>query len=135
MAVVDKFLFLFSLKMFNCLLDCDPIQMNGTTCINLSSYRYCTFLEWVHACTCTGYYDVQGGSEFFLLWMKFLSVTIQMKATEQYFPVQELIIMLYKLIITFEQPLNNTCTILKCDHSNKSYLIAVFSNPKVQGGL
>ena len=35
--------------------------MNGTTCINLSSYQYCTFLEWVHACTCTVYNDVQGG--------------------------------------------------------------------------
>ena len=56
------------------------------------------------------------------LWMKFLSVTIQMKAIEQYFPVQVLFIMLYKLVITFEQPLNNTCTILKCDHSNKSCL-------------
>ena len=34
--------------MFNCLLDCYSIQMNGTNCVNLSSYRYCTFLEWVH---------------------------------------------------------------------------------------
>ena len=33
--------------------------------------------------------------------MKSLSVTIQMKATEQYFPV-ELFIMLYKLVLTFE---------------------------------
>ena len=44
-----------------------------------------------------------------------------MKATEQYFPVQVLFIMLYKVVITFEQPVN-TCKILKCDHSNKSYL-------------
>ena len=45
-----------------------------------------------------------------------LSVTIQMKATEQYFPVV-LIIMLYKVILTFEF----VDEILKCDHSNESY--------------
>ena len=41
---------------------------------------------------------------------------IQMKATEQYFPVV-LFIMLYKVVQTFE------CVdgILKCDHSNESY--------------
>ena len=33
--------------------------------------------------------------------MKFKSVTIQMKATEQYFPVV-LFIMLYKVVLTFE---------------------------------
>ena len=33
--------------------------------------------------------------------MKSLSVTIQMKATEQYFPVI-LFIMLYKMVLTFE---------------------------------
>ena len=33
--------------------------------------------------------------------MKFLSVTIQMKATEQFFPVV-LFIMLYKSVLTFE---------------------------------
>ena len=33
--------------------------------------------------------------------MKSLSVTIQMKATEQYFPVV-LFIMLYEVVITFE---------------------------------
>ena len=33
--------------------------------------------------------------------MKSLSVTIQMKATEQYFPVV-LFIMLYKVILTFD---------------------------------
>ena len=48
--------------------------------------------------------------------MKSLSVTIQMKATEQYFPVV-LFIMLYKVILTFEF----VNEILKCDHSNKSY--------------
>ena len=42
--------------------------------------------------------------------MKFLSVTIQMKATEQYFPVV-LFIMLYKVVLTFE----SVDEILKCD--------------------
>ena len=48
--------------------------------------------------------------------MKSLSVTIQMKATEQYFPVM-LFIMLYKVVLTFE----SVDQILKCDHSNESY--------------
>ena len=41
---------------------------------------------------------------------------VQMKATEQYFPVV-LFIMLYKVVITFE----SVDEILKCDHSNESY--------------
>ena len=48
--------------------------------------------------------------------MKSLSVTIQMKATEKYFPVV-LFIMLYKVALTFE----SVDEILKCDNSNKSY--------------
>ena len=48
--------------------------------------------------------------------MKSKSVTIQMKATEQYFPVV-LFIMLYKVVLTFE----SVDEILKCDHSNESY--------------
>ena len=48
--------------------------------------------------------------------MKSLSVTIQMKATEQYFPVV-LFIMLYKVILTVE----SADEILNCDHSNESY--------------
>ena len=47
--------------------------------------------------------------------MKSLSVTIQMKAAEQYFPVV-LFIMLYKVVLTFE----SVDEILKCDHSNES---------------
>ena len=47
--------------------------------------------------------------------MKSLSVTIQMKATEQYFPVV-LFIMLYKVVLTFEF----VDEIPKCDHSNES---------------
>ena len=45
-----------------------------------------------------------------------LIVTIQMNATEQYFPVV-LFIMLYKVVLTFE----SVDEILKCDHSNESY--------------
>ena len=48
--------------------------------------------------------------------MKSLSVTIQMKATELYFPVV-LFIVLYKVVLTFE-PVDD---ILKHDHSNESY--------------
>ena len=83
--------------------------------------------------------------------MKSLSVTIQMKATEQYFPVV-LLIMLYKVVLTFESldeilsvtiqmkateqyfpvvlfimlykvvlAFESVDEILKCDHSNESY--------------
>jgi len=83
--------------------------------------------------------------------MKSLSVTIQLKANEQYFPVV-LFIMLYKLTITFESvdeilrvttqmkaseqyfpvvlfimlyklilTFESVDEILKCDHSNESY--------------
>ena len=48
--------------------------------------------------------------------MKSYGVTIQMKATEQYFPVI-LFIMLYKVVLTFK----SVDEILKCDHSNESY--------------
>ena len=48
--------------------------------------------------------------------MKSLSVTIQMMATEQYFPVV-LFIMLHKVVLTFEY----VGEILKCNHSNESY--------------
>ena len=44
------------------------------------------------------------------------SVTIQMKATEQYFPLV-LFIMLYKVVLTFE----SADEILKCDHSSEIY--------------
>ena len=50
------------------------------------------------------------------LWMKSYGVTIQMKATEQYFPVV-LFIMLYKGVLTFA----SLDEILKRDHSNKNY--------------
>ena len=48
--------------------------------------------------------------------MKSLSVTIQMKATKQYFPVV-LFIMLYKVFLTFK----SVDEILKCHHSSESY--------------
>ena len=48
--------------------------------------------------------------------MKSLSMTIQMKATKQYFPVM-LFIMLYRVVLTFE----SVYEILKCDHLNESY--------------
>ena len=48
--------------------------------------------------------------------MKSYDVTIQMKATEPYFPVV-LFIMLYKVVLTFE----SVDEILKCYHSNESY--------------
>ena len=48
--------------------------------------------------------------------MESLSVTIQMKVTEQYFLVV-LFIMLCKVVLTFE----SMDEILKCDHSNESY--------------
>ena len=35
----------------------------------------------------TVYYAVQGGSKLLSLWIKSYEVTIQMKGTEQYFPV------------------------------------------------
>ena len=47
--------------------------------------------------------------------MKTSSVTIQMKATEQYFSTV-LFIMLYKVFLTFK----SVDKIVKCDHSNES---------------
>ena len=49
------------------------------------------------------------------------NATIQMKATEQYFPVV-LFIMLYKMVLAFE----SVVEILTCDLSNKSYLAVLF---------
>ena len=47
--------------------------------------------------------------------MKSYGVTIQMKATEQYFPVV-LFIVLYKVVLTFE----SVDEILWCDYSNET---------------
>ena len=48
--------------------------------------------------------------------MKSQSVTIQMKATKQYFPELQFI-MLYKVVLSFE----SVDEILKCEHSNEGY--------------
>ena len=54
--------------------------------------------------------------------MKSYGVTIQMKATEQYFPVV-LFIMLYKVVLTFE----SVDEVLWCYHSNESYQASLSS--------
>ena len=51
--------------------------------------------------------------------MKSLSVTIQIKATEQYFPVV-LFIMLYKVGLTFD----SVDKILVCNYSNETELLS-----------
>ena len=51
------------------------------------------------------------------LWIKSWSVTVQMKASKQYFPVA-LFIILYKVFLTFQ----SVDEIIKCDHSNVSSL-------------
>ena len=52
------------------------------------------------------------------LWKKSNDVTIQVKATEQNFPVVLFTTcMLYKVVLTFE----SVDEILWCDHSNESY--------------
>ena len=78
------------------------IQMTAT---NLSS----TFL-WSCLFFCTRWFYVLS------TWMKTLSVTIQMKATEQYFPVV-MLTMLYNVVLSFEF----VHEILRCDHSNETY--------------
>ena len=47
-------------------------------------------------------------------------MTIQVKATEQYFPVI-LFIILYKAVLTFE----SVDEILKCKHSNENYCVVL----------
>ena len=64
--------------------------------------------------------------------MKSYGVTIQMKATEQYFSVV-LFIMLYKVVLTFES-VDET---VWCDHSNENYQAVLFPGTvyyNVQGG-
>ena len=53
---------------------------------------------------------------FWSLRTKSYDVTIQMKVSEQYFPVV-LFIMLYKVVLTFE----SVDEILWSDHSNESF--------------
>ena len=87
------------------------------------------------------HFAVQGGSNFWVLtycpflWFcsakvvltfaslgGILSETVQMKSTEQYFPVV-LFTMLYKVVLTFE----SVDEIPKCDHSNESYWAVLFN--------
>ena len=66
------------------------------------------------------------------LFMESKGVTIQMKATEPYFPVV-LFIMLYKVVLTFV----SVYGIQRCDHSNESYLAILSCGAvyyAVQGG-
>ena len=56
---------------------------------------------WAALSCDTVYYAEQGGSVVLSVCMKSYGVTIQIKATEQYFPVV-LFIMLYKVVLTFE---------------------------------
>jgi len=60
--------------------------------------------------------------ELLSLWMKSYGVTIQMKATEQYFLVVPFI-MVYKVVLTFE----SVDEILWCDQSNESHWAYVTS--------
>ena len=52
------------------------------------------------------------------LWMKSLSVTIQVKTTEQNL-LEVLLIMEYNLVLTLSNS-KSVDEILKCDHSNES---------------
>ena len=64
--------------------------------------------------------------------MKSYGLTIQMKATQQYFAVV-LFIMLHKVVLTFE----SVNEILWCDHSNESYWAVISCGTDyytVQGG-
>ena len=62
-------------------------------------------------------------------WMKSYVVTIQIKATEQYFSVV-LFITLYKVVLTFE----SVDEILWCDHSNETSSL-LFSHGAVFFGI
>ena len=74
-------------------------------CCNHSSESYCA----LRSCGSV-YYAVQAGFNFWVCG-EIYGVTIQMKATEQYFPVVVLI-MLCKVVLTFE----SVDEILKCYH-------------------
>ena len=60
---------------------------------------------------------------FFILYYvaDLLSATIQMKATDQHFPVV-LFIMLYKVVLGFE----SVDQILECDHSDQYFPVVLF---------
>ena len=86
---------------------------------------------WTVLSSGAGYSAKTGGSNL-RVRMKCLGGTIKMKATEQYVPVV-LFIMLHKMGLTFE----SVDEILKCDHSNESYLAVLSCGAvyyAVQGG-
>ena len=56
--------------------------------------------------------------------MKSSSVTIQMKAIEQYFPVV-LFIMLYEVVQTFEHGCNSKVRLIKSVQANNNYFLTV----------
>ena len=60
------------------------------------------------------------------LWIKFQSVTIQMKATEQYFPVV-LFIMLYKVILTFESVEKYYSVIIQMKATEQYFPVVLFN--------
>ena len=57
-------------------------------------------------------------------------MTIQVKATEQYFAVM-LFIMLYKVVLTFE----SVDEVLKCDHSGKLRVLSCDTVYFIVGGV
>ena len=59
------------------------------------------------------------------LWMKSYGVTIQMKATEQYFPVV-LFIMLYKVVLTFESADEILCVTIQTKAFEQHFLVVLF---------
>ena len=65
----------------------------------------------------------------FCVQMKFLSVTIHMKATEQYFPVV-LFIMLYKVVLSFD----SVDKILKCWGRSRFYVRGGLGNRQPKAG-
>ena len=67
---------------------------------NVTIQMKATELKWIlsRGAVYSVYYAVQGGSKLLSLWVKSLSATIHMKATEQYFPVV-LFNMLYSLVL------------------------------------
>jgi len=73
-----------------------------------------TIFLWSRLVSCTRWFLLLG------LWIKSLSVTVQVSASRQCFPVV-LFIVLYKLVLTFQ----SLDEILKFGHSNENLLAAL----------
>ena len=65
--------------------------------------------------------------------MKSYSVTIQLKATEQYFPVV-LFIMLYKVVLTFESVDEIKSVTIQMKATEQYFPVVLFIIDAVQGG-